>query len=229
MSLVVHGNTNVVDALIAVNAVGIKRSTAIWFAQGILSPGAYIDNRMLKSHPKVWDAVLSDLRNLTQRLAAQYSNVVIASVATGGDHHASVLAWRLALPFVSVRKEEKTHGGKRGRIDGDQEILKGAKVILVEDMSSTFQSCLNAIRPLEEAGGHVVETILINTWNLPDFKRSTNQYRVHALCAGEMILDRMVALGKVDKGHEAIMRHWLVDPNDDSWADSSWQVPAKKD
>lgn len=227
MPLQVHGSISTVDALIRANAVWFKRPKAIWFAQDILSPGAYIDNRMLKSHPQAWDTILGDLRYLIPQLARPYGDVVLASVATGGDAHAAVTAWRTNLPLVSVRKKEKGHGGKKGRIDGDPEILAGAKVFLIEDMSSTFQNCLSAMEPLEKAGAKVVETILINTWNLPEFQQNSASHSVHALCTGEMTLDRTVDLGKVDSGHEKIVRNWLLNPKDSGWADSSWQIPPK--
>lgn len=228
MPLIVHGNVHTVDALADAGAINIKRGEAIWFKQNILSPGCYIDNRKLMSHPTIWDVILGDLRNLIQRLARQYTDVVIASVATGGDPHAAVLAWRLALPLVSVRTQEKGHGGQAGFISGDQEVIKGAKVLLFEDTSSTFQSCLNAIQTIEMSGGHVVESILIATWSLPSFKLNTTAHRVHALCTGKMALDRLIELGRVDVQHGEVVRYWLDHPHDSSWADSSWKIPIRK-
>jgi orotate phosphoribosyltransferase len=98
--------------------------------------------------------------------------------------------------------------------------------MLVEDMSSTFMSCLKAMKPLEQAGARVTNTVLINTWNLPAFRHNIEGHEVHALCTGEMILSREVELGKVDKDHEKIVLHWLKHPEDESWAqDGTWLPP----
>jgi len=223
MSLHIHGSKLVVDSLIDGNVVGIKRPKAIRFDSKILSPGAYIDNRKLPSHPREWDQVLTELGAVAKKLRHDYT--VVASVATGGIVHAGVLAWKLKVPHVIAKKEEKGHG-LGGFIDGDPAVLAGANVLLIEDMSSTFGSCLKAMGPLEEAGALVTHTLLISTWNLPDFRQNIRGHEVHALCTGETILNQMVERGLVDGEHEDVVRHWLEYPEDESWAhDGNWLPP----
>jgi len=221
--LYVHGNEVTVDALIDGKAANIARPEVKVFAQGIWSPGAYIDNRKLGSHPTHWDRVLRQLIHVARRLEPEYDT--IASVATGGIVHASVLAWLLKRPHVIVKKDEKGHG-LSGLIDGDTSILRDARVLLIEDMSSTFMSCLKAMKPLEEEGARVMHTLFISTWNLPDFQQNIVGHEVHALCTGEMILNRIVKRGNIDADHNQIMRRWLVNPEDRSWAyDGKWKLP----
>lgn len=230
MPLHVHGNRRAVECLVRAKAAGIKRPKAIRFKQGILSPGAYIDNRKVPSYPWEWDTIVGDLKEVAVRHIPTFE--VIASVATGGDMHAAALAWRLKLPLVSVRDKEKNYG-PGGRIAGDTLMLPGKRVLLLEDMSTTFQSCLDAMEPLVGCGATVVATLLIDTWKLPIFEENIFGHEVHALCTGKMILDGVIELGKtdpdirIDREHQEIMRHWLNHPEDESWADSKdWQIPA---
>lgn len=227
MPLHIHGTRFSVNALITSRAAHIARPQVVRFKQGILSPGAYIDNRKLPSHPTQHDTVLAELGSIVRQLVKDEKYALLASVATGGIAHAAVVAWKMGLPHVVVRLTGKDHG-MGGQIDGDPSILRGASVFLFEDMSSTFQSCIDAIKLLQEAGACVKATLLISTWNFPAFKRNIEEYRVYALCTGKMILDRMVELGRVDRAHEQIVRHWLEHPEDSSWVDSSWQIPVEK-
>lgn len=147
---------------------------------------------------------------------------VIASIATGGIAHGIAIAREFYEPHVSVKTAEKDHG-LGGLVDGDVGILKGAYILLVEDMSSTFESSLKAMRALEEHGARVVRTLLLNTWYLPDFQRNVEEHEVWALATGEMLLDYAVKDRRLDEEHERIVRHWLVHPEDESWAhDGRW-------
>jgi orotate phosphoribosyltransferase len=217
------GSQEAVRALFAANAVGFARPNAILFKHGVLSPGAYINNRVLPSHREAWDAVLDPLYRHARGLRGNYDG--IASVATGGVPHGVALARLLKVPHFSVKKQEKGHGVS-GLIDGDTSLLNGMKILMVEDMSSTFESTLKAMRPLESVGALVVHTLLLNTWNLPDFRRNVQHHSVFALCDGLAILNEAVHLGKIDAEHEDIVRHWLEHPEDESWSKTGgWVLP----
>lgn len=223
MPLEVFGSRHEVGAIFKANAAGFKRPKAIRFKHGVLSPGAYIDNRKLASHPDSWNSVVGAMNAYAARLKSEYD--VIAAVATGGIAHAAVIAQQVNVPLVIIKKEEKGHG-LDGLIDGDEEVLYHSRVMLVEDMSSTFASSLKAMRPVEQAGGKVACTLMISTWDLPDFQANTQGHQVYAVCTGETLLDHAVEGKLVDDEHERILRHWLIDPKDESWAhDGKWQPP----
>jgi len=218
-----HDSQQVVRAFFDAGAVGFKKGKAIRFKHGVLSPGAYINNRTLPSYPDEWGIIIDAL--LGDVIAGAWDGVEgIASVATGGVPHGIALARDMDLPHFIVKKQEKDHG-LGGLIDGDEKLLSGMNVCMVEDMSSTFESTLKAMKPVEAAGGRVLRTFLLNTWNLPDFKRNIEHHDVWALCTGKMLLDCAVDMGKIDAGYEKVLRHWLEHPEDESWAKTGWDIP----
>lgn len=223
MPLHVFGTKDDVGPFFLSGAVGIRRPKAIRFKHGVLSPGAYIDNRVLPSHPDSWSIVIHQLIEHAQDLGKQWD--VIASVATGGTPHGAALAHMLGAPHFTIKKEEKGHG-VGGLIDGDLKKLRDMRVLLVEDMSSTFMSSLKAMKPIEAAGAEVTNTITLNTWGLPDFHTNIGKHHVHALVTGEMIVDCAKELGDLDEEHEKVVRHWLKHPEDEEWSkDGSWELP----
>ena len=224
MPLIIFGDDpRCTDALFTANAVRFKRPEAIRFAHGVLSPGAYNNNRALPSHPSEWDIVLQPMIRRASQLRHEYD--VIASVATGGIIHGGAIARALEVPHVIVKKQEKGHG-LGGLIDGDAGILPGKRVLLVEDMSSTFQSCLKAMEPLKHEGAVVMHTLLISTWNLPDFAQNVGEHQVHTLCTGAMFVVKAIHTKLVDDEHGRILQHWLQHPEDESWTqDGTWELP----
>jgi orotate phosphoribosyltransferase len=224
MPVRVFGTAGDVGLFYAANAVGIKRPKVIVFKQGDWSPGAYLNNRALPSHPTQWNTIMRLMLKEARALRNDYDG--IASVATGGIAHGISLAKDLCLPHFIVKKQEKEEHGLAGLIDGDESLLPGKRLLLVEDMSTTFLSSIKAIRPLEHEGATVAHTLLLNTWGWPEFYTNVSEHSVHALCTGEMILNYAVEHGKIDREHEGIMRNWLKDPKDRSWAkDGTWVLP----
>ena len=74
---------------------------------------------------------------------------VIAGVATGGIAHGALVAQELGLPFIYVRAAAKGHG-MENLVEGKVE--PGQTVVVVEDLISTGQSSLKAIKELTSAG-----------------------------------------------------------------------------
>lgn len=223
MSLTALNHPNVISAVYDARAVGFKRPKAIRFASGILSPGAYNDNRKIPSHPSSYEIVVTAFDRILQSMQGQFD--VIASVATGGIAFGSVLAWKNSIPHVIVKKKEKDHG-LSGLVDGDDTVLPGRRVVLVEDMSTTFESALRAMKPLEEKGATVVQTLMVSTWNFSDFQENVQGHFATALCTGDQLFEKALAAGDIDPDHERIIRKWLKNPHDESWAqDGTWIFP----
>jgi orotate phosphoribosyltransferase len=224
MPLKTFADTLGIAALFEGHVVNFTRPETFTFAQGIISPGVYLDNRTLASYPQPWDTVIGSLTRQARVLRGKYD--VIAAVATGANVHCGVLAWRLKIPLVVVKKEPKRGHGKSGLIDGDVAILRGKRVLLVEDTSTTFESCLRAIRALEEERAQVAVTMLIVTWNLPEFKQNVKDREVYAFCTGEDLIGHAVEHGDIDTGYESILRRWIANPHDTSWLhDPAWTNP----
>lgn len=219
----ISGGPDAVRLFFESRAVGFNRGRGIWFQRGILSPGAYLNNRALPSHPSKWNTVLE---LLLSQLALWEDYDGIASIATGGIAHGVALARVLGVPHFIVKKQPKNHG-LGGLIDGDVKLLSGMRLVLAEDMSSTFESSLDAMKIIEHEKAKVAHTLLLNTWGLPAFNRNAEPYSVFALCTGEMFLGYAVQDGKVDDAYHKILKHWLEDPDDQSWVDDTWVIPPK--
>ena len=63
-----------------------------------------------------------------------------------------------AIDAFSVRKESKGHGTKR-QIEGN--FRSGSRVVVIEDVITTGNSALQAIRALEEAGADIVGVLAV--------------------------------------------------------------------
>jgi orotate phosphoribosyltransferase len=92
-------------------------------------------------------------------------------VALGGVPLATAVSLKTEIPLLLVRKDAKAYG-TRGRFVGDLE--KGDKVILIEDVTTSGGSVLEAINLLRDFGASVDEVITVvdreegaeaNLWN----------------------------------------------------------------
>jgi len=82
----------------------------------------------------------------------------IAGVAIGAIPIAVALSLQTGIPFVIVRKEEKNHGTS-SKIEG--EIKKGERVVIVEDVTTTGGSVINAIEALRSFGCVCEEALVV--------------------------------------------------------------------
>lgn len=224
MALEIIGSDNQVASLFQAGVVGMRKGIAIRFRRRYLSPGWYTNNRGLSSHPALWSDVLVPMISFVRMKRKHFD--AIASVATGGISHGAVIAWEVGLPHVVVKKTEKTDQNLPGLIDGDIAVLKGAQVLLIEDMSTTFESALAAMKAIRAVGGNVTDALLINTYDFPIFRRNIEGVNVHAVCTGKQMLDYAASNRIVDSTYEKLLRGWLRDPDDEDWSKTGeWKMP----
>ncbi len=219
-----YGDDSHMKALFAAHAVGFGYGKVIRFKSGIFSPGAYNNNRLLQSYPDAWDVILKAMAKRAVELSSDID--VIASVATGGITHGAALARTLRVPHVTIKKEEKTTHGLKGLIDGDAGLLPRANVLMVEDMSSTFESTLRAMLPVEAEGGRVRHTFAISTWGFPLFYENVGEHHVHVLCEGKQMIDFTSRQLMIGPAYAHLLREWQKNPRDESWIDGdTWKRP----
>ena len=77
---------------------------------------------------------------------------LIAGVATAAIAQGALVAEAMGLPFVYVRSSPKDHG-RENLIEG--EIKSGQSVVVIEDLISTGNSSLKAVKALRDAGCNV--------------------------------------------------------------------------
>lgn len=171
--------------LLKLDAVVLRPSKPFTWASGIKSP-IYCDNRIVLSHPKSRDKVIDAFMKLIKDKKLKFD--AVAGIATAGIPHAAILADRLEKPLLYVRASPKTHG-KGNRIEGSAR--KGERVLVVEDLVSTGQSSLEAVKALRQAGLKADDCVAIFTYGFPFAKNAFQRERcgLHTLTDLKMLLD----------------------------------------
>lgn len=199
--------------LLDISAVSLRPNEPYTWASGIKSP-IYCDNRLILSYPKEREIVERELTNLIKK---EFCDVeYIMGTATAGIPHGAIVATNLNLPMGFVRSSNKDHG-KGNKIEG--KIIKGAKVVVVEDLFSTGGSSINAALALREEGFDVIGIVSIFTYNL---KKAEDNFKLNNL--KYVSLTNFNELAEVASDENYIEKEdikkllkWKENPNDESW------------
>ncbi len=199
--------------LLKINAVFLRPNEPFTWASGIKSP-IYCDNRLTLSFPKTRHIIEFAL---AEKIKEKYPTVeYIMGTATAGIAHAALVSELLSLPMGYVRSSSKGHG-RENSIEG--KIIKGAKVVVVEDLISTGGSCIKVVDALREAGFEVLGVVAIFSYNLDKatvtFTSANTEY--HAISNYDVLKE--VALEKEYIKQEDIekLNKWKQNPSDESW------------
>jgi len=134
-----------------IKAVHFNAETPYKYASGIMSP-VYIDCRKLLSFPRVRSIVMDFAASTLLRDAGFEQFDCIAGGETAGIPFAALLADRLGLPMIYVRKKPKGHG-RNAQIEGDMK--EGSRVLIIEDLTTAGGSMFTFIDAIRAAGGIV--------------------------------------------------------------------------
>jgi orotate phosphoribosyltransferase len=134
-----------------IKAVHFSADKPYKLASGMASP-VYIDCRKLISYPRIRSAVMDFAAATVLREAGFEKFDVIAGGETAGIPFAAMLAERLALPMIYVRKAPKGHG-RNAQIEGH--MPDGARVLVIEDLTTAGGSMFTFIDAIRAAGGVV--------------------------------------------------------------------------
>lgn len=148
--------------LLEVKAVHFSTDEPFKFTSGWASP-VYIDCRKLISYPRVRQTLMDFGASVILRDIGFESIDTIAGGETAGIPFAAWLADRLMLPMQYVRKKPKGFG-KRAQIEGDFE--EGAKVLLVEDLTTDGRSKIMFCEALRQAGAVVSHTFVVFNYDI---------------------------------------------------------------
>ena len=136
---------------------GATRFGLFKLSSGKLSP-YYVDLRMVPGDPKGLRTVIEIYETMVESHIGVSSFDRIAGVPTAGVPYASILAYRLAKPFLYVRRELKPHGGER-RVEG--QLLPGDRVLIVDDLITTGKNTLQAAESIRAEGGQVKHAVFL--------------------------------------------------------------------
>jgi orotate phosphoribosyltransferase len=127
---------------------------AVEYGHFILASGAtssyYLDVKSAMTDPELLGMVCNEI-------AGRFPSDVVAGVAVGGVPLAVGVSLAGKRPYAIIRSAEKDHG-KSGRLIGD---VRGRKVLLVEDVTTSGGSALYGVKALREAGATISEVVTV--------------------------------------------------------------------
>lgn len=147
--------------LLQIEAIKLSPEVPFTWASGWKSP-IYCDNRLSLSFP----GIRSEIKNMfVETIKQSFSGVeAIAGVATAGLPQGALVADMLNLPFLYVRSSAKAHG-LENLIEG--KVVKGQRVVVIEDLISTGGSSIKAAKSLKEAGLNILGMAAIFSYQFP--------------------------------------------------------------
>jgi orotate phosphoribosyltransferase len=136
--------------------------------------------------------------------------------STAGIAHAAIISEILELPMGYVRGKAKDHG-RENLIEG--RLVKGQKVVVVEDLISTAKSCIEVVNNLREAGVEVLGIVSIFTYGMQkglDALKAANVVNYSLGCFNELV---EVAIEKnyIQASDKEKLLKFMSNPSDESW------------
>src|SRR6201989_3439994 len=160
--------------LLQIKAIKLQPDNPFTWASGWKSP-IYCDNRVTLSHPTIRTYLRQKLSQIIQEEFGAIG--CIAGVATAGIPQGTLVAQELGLPFIYVRSKPKEHG-TGSMLEGD--VVKGKRVVVIEDLISTGKSSLQAVTALRDAGYDVAGLAAIFSYGFDvadeNFKKANCPY-----------------------------------------------------
>lgn len=134
----------------------LKDCEAIKFGRFVLTSGAisdyYIDIKKASTNPHILKKIAEAMAEYTKGYD------VIAGMELGAVPLAVALSLETGIPYVIIRKEKREHGtGKQ--IEGLD--VKGKKVIIVEDVTTSGGSVIKTVQILRQNKAIVDEVIAV--------------------------------------------------------------------
>lgn len=140
--------------LLEIEAVHIRADEPYTFTSGLASP-VYTDCRKLISYPRIRSAIIDFGASVILRDAGFEQFDAVAGGETAGIPFAAWMSDTLGLPMLYVRKKAKGFG-RNAQIEGT--FADGARVLLVEDLTTDGGSKLKFAEVLRTAGAEVKHT-----------------------------------------------------------------------
>ena len=134
----------------------LKECGAIQFGRFVLTSGAvsdyYIDIKNASSNPKILKILAKELVEYTQGYD------LIAGMELGAVPLIVALSLETDIPYVIIRKEKREHGTSK-QIEGED--VKGKRVIIIEDVTTSGGSVVKSIQILRENKAIVDEVVVV--------------------------------------------------------------------
>jgi orotate phosphoribosyltransferase len=194
-----------------IKAVHFRPEEPYKLASGMMSP-VYIDCRKLISFPRIRSAVM-DFAAATIMAEAGFEQFdCVAGGETAGIPFAAFLAERLSLPMIYVRKQPKGHG-RNAQIEGH--MADGARVLVIEDLTTAGGSMFKFIDAIRAAGGvvrHGMALFYYGIFREAEARFAHGGVALHHIATWRQVLDVARAQGRFDADKLASVQAFLDDP-----------------
>ncbi len=200
--------------LLNIEAVKLSPERPFTWASGWNSP-IYCDNRLTLGYPEIRKNITHALVKLVR--SRHPGCEAVAGVATAGIPQGVLVADTLNLPFLYVRSKPKGHG-MENLIEGH--VVKGLKVVVVEDLISTGGSSLKAVKALRERELDVLGLIAVFTYGFKAADESFQQQLVdfQVLTDYSSLLSIAREQGLVKEDQVDLLKSWREEP--ETWPQS---------
>ncbi|MFD1614918.1 orotate phosphoribosyltransferase [Gelatiniphilus marinus] len=204
-----HTARKTAEVLLQVNAIKLSPKDPFTWASGWKSP-IYCDNRIVLSFPPIRNYIREVM---AKQIEQHYGKPdAIAGVATGAIGIGILVAEYLGLPFIYVRPDAKGHG-RKNQIEGF--IESGQNVVVVEDLISTGQSSLNAVKALKDANINVKGMVAIFTYGFDvateNFKKEN--INLHTLSNYQSLLEQALETNYISEKELETLSEWNSNPS----------------
>ena len=189
----------VAKMLLEIDAVHFNAGKPFTFTSGLASP-VYIDCRKLISYPRIRSAIMDFAASVVFRSVGFEQFDAVAGGETAGIPFAAWLSDKMGLPMLYVRKKPKGFG-RDAQIEGA--LAEGARVLLVEDLTTDGGSKIKFAEAIRGAGATVTDTFAVFYYDIfPDApKRLLDAgMRLHYLATWWDILEVCKTEGRFDDG-----------------------------
>ena len=143
-------------------AIFLHQNDIIKFGDFTLASGKkssyYIDLRLVASFPHIFRKMTKNLQKLVSEKTGLDNFDSLVSVPTGGLIIGAALAIETVKPLIYVRDKPKDYGTAKS-IEG--KIFSGMKVALIDDVITTGNSVINAIKQLKDVGLSISDVYVI--------------------------------------------------------------------
>ncbi|HUC68766.1 MAG TPA: orotate phosphoribosyltransferase [Stellaceae bacterium] len=197
--------------LLEVQAVHFNAEKPFVFTSGWHSP-VYIDCRKLIAFPRLRGTLMDFATSIILREVGFEVIDTVAGGETAGIPFAAWIADRLMLPMQYVRKQPKGFG-RNAQIEGY--VREGARVLLVEDLTTDGRSKVNFCNALRKAGLKVNHAFVIFHYDIfPESRRLMQEMEIKlmALATWWDVLREAKAGNYFDAPTLAEVERFLHDP-----------------
>ena len=194
-----------------IKAVHFRPEEPYKLASGMMSP-VYIDCRKLISYPRVRSAIMDFAAATVMRNAGFEQFDVVAGGETAGIPFAAFLAERMALPMIYVRKQPKGHG-RNAQIEGH--MPEGARVLVIEDLTTAGGSMFKFIDAIRNAGGvvdHGMALFYYGIFREAEARFANGKVALHHIATWRQVLEVARAQALFDGEKLASVQSFLDDP-----------------